>query len=111
MEILGRSLLKARLRAARAAFRGDIAKLLRAFGGDVTDNGEHLAVELPGGEGLRVVVGFNEDAINREGWSEWLQLRIETPDWAEARLTLGWTQADDDVSRLALYLAALHSCH
>jgi len=103
MAISGPFSLKARLRAARAAFRGDIAKQLRALGGDVTDNGEHLAVELPGGEGLRVVVGFNEDAAGREGWSEWLQLRIETPDWAEARLTLGWTQANDDASRLALY--------
>ena len=103
MAISGPSSLKAILRAARAAFRGDIAKQLRALGGDVTDNGEHLAVELPGGEGLRVVVGFNEDAAGREGWSEWLQLRIETPDWAEARLTLGWMQANDDASRLALY--------
>lgn len=80
-----------------------MAEQLRALGGDVTGNGEHLAVELPGGEGLRVVVGFNEDASGREGWSEWLELRIETPDWSEARLTLGWTQADDDASRLALY--------
>lgn len=103
MAISDTSSLKARHRAARAAFRREIAEQLRALGGDLTDSGEHLALELPGGEGLRVVVGFNEDAAGREGWSEWLQLRIETPDWAEARLTLGWTQADDDASRLALY--------
>ncbi len=103
MAISDTSSLKARHRAARAAFRRDIAEQLHTLGGDVTGNGEHLAVELPGGEGLRVVVGFNEDTAGREGWSEWLQLRIETPDWAEARLTLGWTQADDDASRLALY--------
>ena len=103
MAISDPSSLKARLRAARATFQDDIAKQLGALGGDVTGNGEHLAVELPRSEGLRVVVGFNEDAAGREGWSEWLQLRIETPDCSEARLTLGWTQADDDASRLALY--------
>ncbi len=93
------------LRAARAAFRHDIAEQLRSLGGDVTGGGERLAVELQdaGGEAFRVVAGFNEDGVGRTGWSEWLQLRVETADGRWPVLTLGWTSGDSDGARLALY--------
>ena len=105
MAISNPSSVRERLSAARAAFRHDIAEQLRSLGGDVIDGGERLAVELPNaaGEGVRVVAGFNEDGVGRAGWSEWLQLRVETADGGWPVLTLGWAVDDNDAARLALY--------
>ena len=105
MAISNPSSLKERLRAARAAFRHDIAEQLRSLGGDVTGHGERLAVEFPGpgGELLRVVAGFNEDRVGRAGWGEWLQLRIEAGERATVLRTLAWAVGDDDTARLALF--------
>ena len=96
MAISDPSSLKARLQSARAAFRGDIAKQLRALGGDVIDGRERLSVELPdAGEGARVVVEFSEGAPPRADLCEWIRLRVKAGGDSVPLLTLGWVMADN----------------
>lgn len=98
--------VKRRLREAVRVFRADVADQLRSIGGDVTDMGERLVLDLPdanGGAGLSVVVGFNEDHAARPGWSEWVELRFEMADRSTPLLALGWITPDDDAERLALF--------
>jgi hypothetical protein len=104
MAVLNGSSSKARLTAAKAVFRGDVAEQLRSLGGDVIDGRERLSVELPdAGEGARVVVEFSEGAPPRADLCEWLRLRVKAGGDSVPLLTLGWVVADDDEARVALY--------
>jgi hypothetical protein len=97
------SALAQRLKDRERAFREDIAAQLRGIReGIVSVNHDRIVLELESdSEGtLRIVVGFNEDGVSRPGWTDWLQLRIETEDRTTPLLTLAWLHADDE-ARLA----------
>jgi hypothetical protein len=74
-------------------FREDIAAQLRGLvDGDVTVTPDRVVLELErAGEGpLRIVAGLNEDHVGHPGWTDWVQLRIESEDRVTPLVTLAW---------------------
>jgi RNase P protein component len=110
--------LASKLAACDAQFREDVAAQLRAIGNvaagaglavEVTVDPRHAVLELRQGNhdhtSLRIVAAFNEDRAAQPGWSDWLELRIETADWSRALLTLAWLEqaGGDMAAQLARY--------
>jgi hypothetical protein len=84
----------------RAAFREDVAEQLRlaaeraGLASSVTASEATIVLELagssPDGDGMRVVVRFNDARDAMPGWVDWVTLSAETAEGRMPLLTLAW---------------------
>ena len=90
----------------RADFREDVAEQLRfaaeraGLASNVTAGEATIVLELagsgPNGDGMRVLVRFNDVREAMPGWVDWVTLSAETPEGRTPLLTLAWR--DDEGS-------------
>ena len=84
----------------RADFREDVAEQLRlaaeraGLASSVTASEAEIVLEIagsgPDGEGLRVLVRFNDAREAMPGWVDWVTLSAETAEGRTPLLTLAW---------------------